>query len=96
MVSSWATRARISSSDCEEIAELLTARDRLPKALGRVERGLELANQDRSGHGLEFLHRALLVKLGRADEAQRSAWADFAEFPHRYSNKHLAALIPEA
>jgi hypothetical protein len=75
---------------------MLVAQDQLPEALGWVERGLGLEKQDWGGHGLDRLRRALLVKLGRADEALQSAWADFVKSPHRYSYQHLSALIPEA
>jgi hypothetical protein len=86
----------LGAKDCEEIAELLTARDQLAEALAWVERGLALEKQDGGGYGLDRLRRALLVKLGRADEALQSAWAGFMAFPHRFTYEHLAALIPEA
>jgi hypothetical protein len=86
----------LSARDCQEIAEMLMARDRLPEALAWVERGLALEKQDWGGHGLDRLRRALLVQLGRGDEALQSAWADFVASPHRYSYQHLSALIPEA
>jgi hypothetical protein len=90
-----AESAGLRTKDCQEIAEMLMAQDQLPEALGWVERGLGLEKQDWGGHGLDRLRRALLVKLGRADEALQSVWADFVAFPHRYTYEHLAALIPE-
>lgn len=81
--------------DCEEIAELLTARDQFAEALGWVDRGLALEKQAGGGYGLDRMRRALLVKLGRAEEALQSAWAGFRAFPHRFTYEHLAELIPE-
>jgi len=102
-----AESAGLRTRDCQEIAEMLMAQGQFPEALGWVERGLGLEKQDWGGHGLSLdprehmrsrgdrLRRALLVKLGRADEALQSAWADFVAFPHRYTYEHLAALSPD-
>jgi hypothetical protein len=86
----------LSARDCQEIAEMLMARDRLTEALVWMERGLALEKKAGGGYGLDRLRRSLLVKLGRADEALQSAWAEFMAFPHRYTYEHLSELIPEA
>jgi hypothetical protein len=90
-----AESAGLGTRDCEEIAEQMAARERFPEALAWVERGMELDTQGWDGHRLGRLWRALLVKLGRSDDALRSAWADFMARPSRYSFEPLAALIPE-
>lgn len=86
----------IRSRDCEEIAEMLVAREQLPEALAWVERGLALEKKDGGGYGLESLRRELLVRLGRGDEALQSAWARFEAYPHCFTFEPLADLIPES
>lgn len=86
----------LRSRDCEEVAEMLVARDQPAEALAWVERGLAMEKADGRGYGLDRLRRALLVQLGRAEEALQSAWARFQAFPHRFTYEHVAGLIPEA
>jgi len=78
-------------SDCEVIANLLTARRKPEEALQWVEKGIGLG----SGHGLASLQRKLLTKIGRGDEALEYAWKEFAEHPWIYSYKELMKFVPK-
>jgi hypothetical protein len=67
----------ITPEDCHALATMLAARRKAEEALPWVERGIALANQTSSGsmagYDLSALKRALLTKLGRAEEALDAA-----------------------
>lgn len=85
-----AEQMELTPEDCLAIAKVLVPRQ--PNvALGWVERGrvLDREKQFRSttDYGLDKLHRELLSKLGRADEALEAVWGDFRKHPSNYSPK---------
>jgi uncharacterized Zn finger protein len=47
-------------------------------------------------YNLDNLHRELLTKLGRGDEALEAAWADFQKHPSKYSYDDLMKFVPKA
>jgi hypothetical protein len=61
--------------------------------LAWIKRGsaLDRKSQFRSmaAYDLDKLHRELLSKLGRADEALRAAWADFRKHPSKFTYDDL-------
>ena len=94
-----AERTGLTPADCLAVAKLLAAR-KPADALAWVERGraLEREKQIQSGAGydLDNLHRELLTKLGRGDEALQAAWADFRGHPSKYSYDDLMKFVPKA
>jgi hypothetical protein len=44
---------------------------------------------------LERLHRGLLTKLGRQDEAREAVWADFLRHPSRFTYQDLMRIVPK-
>jgi len=49
-----------------------------------------------AGYDLDNLHRELLTKLGRGEEALQAAWADFRKHPSKYSYDDLMKFVPRA
>jgi hypothetical protein len=94
-----AERTGLTSEDCLALARLLAAREPA-EALAWVERGrgLDRKSQIRStaDFGLDQLHRELLTKLGRQDEALEAAWADFSKDPSKYTYDDLMKFVPKA
>jgi len=94
-----AERTGLTSEDCLALARLLAAR-KPAEALAWVERGrvLDRKSQIRStaDFGLDQLHRELLTRLGRQDEALEAAWADFRKDPSKYSYDDLMKFVPKA
>lgn len=94
-----AERTGLTSEDCLTVAKLLTGRNPAD-ALAWVERGraMEREKQFSSGAecGLNELHRELLVKLGRGDEALEAAWAEFRKHPSKYTYDDLMKFVPRA
>ena len=94
-----AERTGLTPADCLAIAKLLSGR-KPAEALAWVERGrtMERASRFSSGAGyhLDELHRELLVKLGRGEDALEAAWADFQKHPSKYSYKDLMKFVPKA
>jgi hypothetical protein len=88
----------LEAKDCLVIAKLLAPR-KLGEALDWVERGrtLDREKQFRSGaaYELERLHRELLTKLDRKDEALEAAWADFLEYPSTFTYQDLMKFVPK-
>jgi tetratricopeptide (TPR) repeat protein len=89
----------LSPKDCEVLADLHAKRKRFEEALGWVERGLKL----KSGrHGaadsyrLPEMKRALLMKVGRVDDALDAAWKEFAAHPSDYTYDDLMKYVPKA
>lgn len=92
---------RISPSpkDCEQVATLCKAKRRFADALEWVERGLSHEQERRwgneSGCFLTSMRTELLDKVGRKEEALRSAWNQFAEQPSEYSYSDLMKYAPK-
>ena len=94
-----AERTGLTAADCVAIAKLLAAR-KPADALGWVERGRTVERETQfpsgAGYDLDNLHRQLLVKLGRGDQALQAAWADFRKHPSKYSYDDLMKFVPKA
>ena len=94
-----AERTGLTSEDCLAVAKLLAGR-KPADALAWVERGRAMDREQRfpstAGYGLDQLHRELLVKLGRGDDALEAAWADFKEHPSKYAYEDLMKFVPRA
>ncbi len=94
-----AERTGLTSEDCLTVARLLTRRNPADALLwvGRG-RAMEREKQFSSGaeYGLTELHRELLVKLGRGDEALEAAWAEFRKHPSKYTYDDLMKFVPRA
>jgi hypothetical protein len=92
-----AERTGLAPADCLAVAKLLAAR-KPADALAWVERGraMEREKQVPSGAGndLDNLHRDLLTKLGRGEEALQTAWADYRKHPSKYSYDDLMKFVP--
>jgi len=89
-------QTELTPRDCAVMATLLRAKGKPQDALAWVERGLALEPSRSPGSGLELhdLKRALLERLGRADEARESAWAEFQAHPHRFTYEELMRYVP--
>jgi tetratricopeptide (TPR) repeat protein len=93
-----AEETALDSKDCSVVAGIFEERGELHEALAWVERGLALAANERyssAKYDLEKRQRALLPRLGRADEAIAAAWADFERGPGKYGYETLMELVPE-
>ena len=94
-----AERTGLATEDCLALARLLAAR-KPAEALARVERGRGLDRKSpipsSADFGLDQLHRDLLTKLGRQDEALEAAWADFRKHPSKYAYDDLMKFVPKA
>ena len=70
---------------------------RLEEALDWVERGLKIGRDNPSlscaAADLDEMKRALLVKLGRRQEALESAWTEFQHYPSTFSYKTLMRYV---
>ena len=85
--------------DCQIVAEMLQAKDKLPEAFSWVERGLLLTGKEQFAAGADRLagmKRQLLRKLGRGQEALDDAWAEFEAQPSKYSYEELMRYVPNA
>jgi hypothetical protein len=90
-------QTELKPEDCLAVAKMFVPGE--PNdALAWVGRGraLDGENQFRStaAYDLEKLHRELLSKLGRADEALEVAWADFRKRPSKFSYDDLMKVVP--
>ena len=89
----------LKPEDCLAVARLL-ATQKPGEALAWVERGrgLDREKQFRStaGYDLDKLHRELLTRLGRQDEALDAAWVDFQQHPSKFTYDELMKFVPEA
>lgn len=94
-----AERTGLTPQDCLALAKLLGKRKPV-EALAWVERGRALDRKDKfrsaAAYGLDELHRELLSKLGRQDEALEAAWADFRKQPSKDSYDDLMKFVPKA
>jgi hypothetical protein len=97
--SALAEQTGLKPEDCLAIAKLLVA-EQPGEALIWVERGraLDREKQFRStaGYDLGKLHRELLTKLGRQNEALEVAWAEFQRHPSKFTYDELVKFVPEA
>ena len=88
----------LGAKDCKVVAEIYRSRRHPNKALDWVERGLDIARSDTrnsfADHELRDMKRALLVKLGRSEDALESAWIEFQEHPSTYGYKELMRYVP--
>ena len=96
-ISRWPSR-RNSSQKTAWRSPSCSFRGQPNEALGWVERGrvLDREKQFRStaAYGLGKLHRELLSKLGRADEALGAAWGDFRKHPSKFTYDDLMKFVP--
>ena len=93
-----AEETAIDAEDCSVVAGIHDGHGELEEALAWVERGLALTAKERHSSAecdLKKRQRALLSRLGRADEAVTVAWADFERAPNKYSYQTLMELVPE-
>jgi hypothetical protein len=69
------------------------------EALGWLERGRALSAQQpfesTSSVYLDQLYRQLLMRLGRQEQALHSAWAQFQEFPSKFTYDELMVVVPK-
>lgn len=90
----------LTAKDCHALGTLLLSRRKPTEALAWVERGLAIAEKDKrefiAGCDLAKLHRELLTRLGRSDEALEAAWAEYRKAPSKYSYTELMEFVPKA
>ena len=80
------TQTGLTAKDCHALATILVTRRKPDEALVWVKRGVALDRESphgctMAGHQLIGLHRELLTRLGRGNEALEDAWAAFEENP---------------
>src|ERR1035437_1200483 len=95
------TETGLTAEDCHAVATLLVTRRMPDEALAWVERGLALDREHphgytMAGHHLTGIHRELLTRLGRGNEAIETAWADFRKHPGKYSYDELMKFVPKS
>lgn len=94
-----AEQSGLKAGDCLALAKLL-ATQKPNQALAWVERGRALARESRfpssAAYDLDRVHRELLTKLGRKNEALEAAWADFREQPSKFAYDDLMKFVPKA
>jgi tetratricopeptide (TPR) repeat protein len=88
------TRTGLTAKDCHSLATMLVKRRKPEEALAWVERGIALDGA-KADYLLTDLHRELLTRLGRGNEAIEAAWADFRKDPGKYSYDDLMKLVPK-
>src|SRR5438067_1462419 len=98
-VEELAERSGHKAEDCLAVAKLL-AGQKPNQALTWVERGRALDRDSRfrcgAGYDLDEVHRQLLTKLGRKNEALEAAWAGFREQPSKFTYDDLMKFVPKA
>ena len=88
----------LKPEDCLAVARLFAPR-KPAEALAWVERGRALDREKpfRSGAvDLDKLHRELLTRLGRQNEALDAAWADFRKHPSKFTYDDFMKFVPKA
>lgn len=94
-----AERTGLKPEDCLAVAKLLAGGEP-SKSLAWVERGRTMERkggfQSAAAYDLDRLHRELLTRLGRGNEALEVAWADFREHPSKYTYDGLMKFVPKA
>ncbi|MCX6628682.1 MAG: hypothetical protein NTW28_13760, partial [Candidatus Solibacter sp.] len=94
------TQTGLTAKDCHALATILVTRRKPDEALVWVKRGIALDRENphgctMAGHQLIGLHRELLTRLGRGNEALEDAWAAFREEPCNYSYAELMKFVPK-
>ena len=94
------TQTGLTAQDCHALATMLVTRRKPDEAFAWAERGIALDRENphgctKAGYELTRLHRELLTKLGRGNQAIEAAWADFREDPDKYSYDDLVKLVPK-
>lgn len=89
-------RATLTSQDCLRVARLCDARGDADRALEWVERGRGINDRSGASYDLGKLRRALLLRLGRAQEVIDEAWRDYEAHPSGYGYEDLIKLLPVA
>jgi hypothetical protein len=95
------TQTGLTAKDCHAVATMLVTRRKPDEALAWVKRGVALDRENphgctMAGYQLIGLHRELLTRLGRGNEALEDAWAEFLEEPGKYSYAELMKFVPKA
>ncbi len=94
-----AEKTGLTPQDCLALTRLLAGR-KPAEALAWVERGRALDAESRihstASYDLDQIHRELLTKLGRQDEALEAAWDDFRKHPSKYTYDDLMKFVPKA
>jgi hypothetical protein len=76
---------------------MLEAKRKLDDALIWIERGVAMEGSQRftayADNNLTGMHRALLKKLGRGQEALESAWAEFEKHPGMFAYEELMRYV---
>jgi hypothetical protein len=94
-----AERDGVTPTDCETVADMLSAEGKHDDALVWVDRGMALeAKKQWSGRmtkGLGDRKRTLLMKLGRHQEALASAWAEYERNPWEHCYDDLMSYVPD-
>jgi hypothetical protein len=92
-----AERAGLTPGDCAAVAIMLEAKRKLDDALIWIERGVAMEGSQRftayADNNLTGMHRALLKKLGRGQEALESAWAEFEKHPGMFAYEELMRYV---
>lgn len=93
-----AEQTGLKPEDCLAVARLFAPR-KPAEALAWVERGRALDREKTSWSGADYdldkLHRQLLTRLGRQNEALEAAWADFQEHPSKFTYDELMKFVPK-
>ena len=94
------TQTGLTAKDCHALATILVTRRKQDEALVWVKRGVALDRENphgctMAGYQLIGLHRELLTKLGRGNEALEDALAEFREEPGKYSYAELMKFVPK-
>ena len=94
------TQTGLTAKDCHALATILVTRRKPDEALVWVKRGVALDRENphgctMAGYQLIGLHRELLTRLGRGNEALEDAWAAFREEPCNYSYAELMRFVPK-
>jgi len=95
------TETGLTVKDCHAVTTMLVTRRKPDEALAWVERGIALDRENphgitTAGFELTRIHRELLTKLGRGNEAIEAAWDEFREEPNKYSYDDLMKRVPKA
>ncbi len=91
-------QTELETKDCMALAKIYRSKRRPKDALSWIERGLKIA---RTGSRISYeeyelseLKRALLAKLGRPEDALRSAWSEFESQASTITYKELMRYVP--
>jgi len=91
-------QTELEVKDCMAIAKIYRNRRHPEDALSWVERGLKIARTDSRKSYEEYelgeLKRALLAKIGRPEDALKSAWSEFESDPSTFTYKELMRYVP--